>query len=466
MKREALVIFAVMMMTGMVFAQGEAAGMPPGRVKNQQRRPMASPSGAVAEGANEGKVGPPVTLECGAVLDVKSGQIQRGVHIVVQDGKIEAVQPFSSGAANMGLPPGTQTIDLRNDTCLPGLIDTHTHTMLNGDITAEDYDVQLLKESDPYRAIVATRNVDWELHRGFTTIRDLETEGAGYSDVDLKTAINRGIVPGPRMIVATRALDVTGAYPLSGYNWQIQVPPGVQFCDGAEECRVAVREQTGHGADWIKVYVDRSYYVEGGILKDIPTFTMDELNAIVDEAHREHHKVAAHAMALYGVHNAVTAGVDSIEHGDYIAPEDMAVMKQKGIWYVPTMFVGEYVAHGRAQAGAPVWEQMVNINGDTFKRAMQQGIKIAFGTDVGGFDWSVNPAKEFEVRVKWGQSAIDAIRSATIDAATLLDMQSRIGSIETGKLADIIAVPGDPLQDITLLEKVSFVMKDGAVVKH
>ncbi|MGH9522891.1 MAG: amidohydrolase family protein, partial [Terriglobales bacterium] len=442
------------------FAQGEAAGMPAGRPKNQ-KRPMGSPSGAVAA-QDQSATNPnqTVVLLCGSLLDVNTGQLRQHVAVTIHGNKIESL----NGAApeKTEAPP---TIDLRNSTCLPGLIDAHTHTMLNGDITAEDYDVQLLKQSDPYRAIVATRNVEWELNRGFTTIRDVETEGAGYSDVDLKTAINRGIVPGPRMVVATRALDVTGAYPLSGYNWQIEVPHGLQFCDGAEDCRKAVREQTGHGADWIKVYVDRSYYVENGVLKDIPTFTPEELAAIVDEAHREHHKVAAHAMALYGVHNAVTAGVDSIEHGDYIAPEDMAVMKQKGIWYVPTMFVGEYVAHGRAQAGAPVWEQMVQINGETFKRAMQEGIKIAFGTDVGGFDWSVNPAKEFEVRTKWGQSPAAAIRSATIDAATLLDMQNRIGSIEPGKLADIIAVPGDPLTDITVLEKVNFVMKDGTVIK-
>ena len=157
--------------------------------------------------------------------------------------------------------------------------------------------------------------------------------------------------------------------------------------------------------------------------------------------------------------------MDSIEHGDYIAPDDMATMKQKGIWYVPTMFVGEYVAQGRAQAGAPVWVQMVNINGETFRRALQAGVKIAFGTDAGGYDWAINPAKEFSVRVKWGQSPAAAIRSATIDAATLLGMDRQVGSIEAGKLADIVAVPGDPLADISVLEKVSFVMKDGMVVK-
>jgi imidazolonepropionase-like amidohydrolase len=203
----------------------------------------------------------------------------------------------------------------------------------------------------------------------------------------------------------------------------------------------------------------------GLILKDVPTFTMEELKAIVDETHRERKHIASHAIGMYGVHNSVEAGVDSIEHGDYIAPEDLQTMKAKGIWFVPTLFVGEYVAQGRAQAGAPVWVKMVEIAGDTFKRAMQAGVKIAFGTDAGGFDWNINPAKEFAVRVKLGQSPAAAIRSATIDAATLMGMERQVGSIEAGKLADIVAVPGDPLSDISVLEKVSFVMKDGVVVR-
>jgi imidazolonepropionase-like amidohydrolase len=401
---------------------------------------------------------------CDSLLDVKTGQIRKDVAITVRGNQIERVESSNEGPLYPADAPREQLLVVKG-TCLPGLIDTHTHMLLNGDITAEDYDEQLLKESDPYRAILATRNAKRALNYGFTTIRDLETEGAGYSDVDLKTAINRGIVPGPRMQVATRALDVTGAYPLQGYNWQIEVPHGVQFCDGAEDCRKAVREQTGHGADWIKVYSDRSYYVDGNALKDVPTFTLDELKAIVDETHRERKKIASHAIAMYGVHNSVEAGVDSIEHGDYIAPEDLATMKEKGIWFVPTLFVGEYVAQGRANAGAPVWVTMVNIAGDTFKRALQAGVKIAFGTDAGGFDWNINPAKEFAVRVKLGQSPVATIRSATIDAATLLGMDKQVGSIETGRLADIVAVPGDPLADITALEKVSFVMKDGVVIK-
>src|SRR5437588_12426854 len=289
---------------------------------------------------------------------------------------------------------------------------------------------------------------------GFTAIRDVETEGAGYADVDLRNAINRGVIPGPRMQVATRALDVTGAYPLLGYAPDVPVPHGVQVVDGPEEGRKAVREQIMYGADWIKVYSDRSYRVrEDGVLDDIPTFTLDELRAIVDEAHRERHKVASHAMALNGVHNSVEAGVDSIEHGNYIGDEDLKTMAAHGIFYVPTIFVGEYVAQGRAAEGAPVWVQMLKIHEDTFRRAMKAGVKIAFGTDAGGFDWKVNPAKEFSCMVMFLISLGQEIRSATSVAAELLGVNDLLGTIEPGKLADIVAVPGDPLGDVSLMEK-------------
>jgi imidazolonepropionase-like amidohydrolase len=202
-----------------------------------------------------------------------------------------------------------------------------------------------------------------------------------------------------------------------------------------------------------------------GVLDDIPTFTLDELRAIVDEAHRERHKVASHAMALNGVHNSVEAGVDSIEHGNYIADEDLKTMVAHGTFYVPTIFVGEYVAQGRAAAGAPVWLKMIQIHEDTFRRAMKAGVKIAFGTDAGGFDWKINPAKEFSSMVKFGMTPAQAIRAATSTAAQLLGMQDTLGTIEAGKFADIVAVPGDPLSDVTVMEKVDFVMKNGEVYR-
>jgi imidazolonepropionase-like amidohydrolase len=399
-------------------------------------------------------------VRCGALFQPESGQMQRRVVIAIQGERIQGVQE------NGATPAGGQVIDLSDYTCLPGLIDTHTHTLLQGDITAADYDEQLLKQSVAYRAILGTRSVRRALEYGFTTIRDLETEGAGYADVDLKKAINNGVIPGPRMKVATRAMDVTGAYPLSGYSWEIQVPHGVQVVDGPDGARKAVREQISFGADWIKVYSDRSYFVRAdGVLDDIPTFTLEELRAIVDEAHREHHKVASHAMALNGVHNSVEAGVDSVEHGNYIAQADLKTMAEKGIFYVPTIYVGEYVAQGRADAGAKVWLDMIRIHTDTFQRALKAGVKIAFGTDIGGFDWGITPAKEFPYMVQYGMTPAQAIRSATSTAAELLGMQNEVGSIAPGKFADLIAVKGDPLSDITILQKVDFVMKGGEVFK-
>jgi len=399
-----------------------------------------------------------IALRCGSLFDGRSDSLRKNVVVVIEGEKIREVAASA--------PAGAEVVDLSHDTCLPGLIDTHTHVLLQGDITAADYDEQLLKQSPEYRTILATVNARRALEYGFTSIRDLETEGAGYADADVKKAINDGVIPGPRMQVATRALDVTGAYPLQGYAPAVMVPHGVQLVDGADNARQAVREQISHGADWIKVYSDRSYRVrEDGVLEDIPTFTLDELRAIVDETHRERHKVASHAMALNGVHNSVEAGVDSIEHGNYIAEEDLKTMASRGIFYVPTIYVGEYVAQGRAAAGAPVWLKMIQIHEDTFRRAMKAGVKIAFGTDAGGFDWKINPAKEFSSMVKFGMTPAQAIRSATVTAAELLGMKDSLGTVESGKLADIVAVPGDPLADVSVMEKVDFVMKGGAVYR-
>ncbi|MFY9561574.1 MAG: amidohydrolase family protein [Terriglobales bacterium] len=409
-----------------------------------------------------------IYIECGAVFDSTTEKLIQKVRIAVSmpEGTIAAVQQHH-GNIGLGVASGTvETIDLSKQTCLPGLVDTHTHILLQGDITAADYDEQLLKQSPEYRTILATVNARRALEYGFTTIRDLETEGAGYADVDVKKAIENGVIPGPRMQVATRAMDVTGAYPLLGYAPNVEVPHGVQVVDGADAGRKTVREQIMHGADWIKVYSDRSYRLrDDGVLDDIPTFTLDELRAIVDETHRQRHKIASHAMALNGVHNSVEAGVDSIEHGNYIADEDLKTMVSKGIYYVPTIYVGEYVAQGRAAAGAPVWVKMIAVHEATFRRALKAGVKIAFGTDAGGFDWKVNPAKEFSSMVKFGMTPAQALRSATFSAAELLGMQDKVGTIEPGKLADIVAVPGDPLADVSVMEKVDFVMKGGVMYR-
>jgi len=414
---------------------------------------------AVAQGGPAASPSKVTYVLCGSLYDGKSDSPQKTVTVRIVDGKIDSVTAGKAPAE-----PAAELIDLSNEACLPGLIDTHTHVLLQGDITAEDYDVQLLKSSVPYRTILGTVSARRALEYGFTTIRDLESEGAGYADVDIKKAINHGEIPGPRMQVSGRAMDVTGSYPLLGYSWELKMPKGVQEVDGPEDGRKAVREQISHGIDWIKVYSDRSYYVRpDGVLDDIPTFTVDELKAIVDETHRERRKIASHAAALNGVHNSVEAGVDSIEHGMYIADADLKTMVAHGTYYVPTLFVGEYVAEGRAAQGAKVWIDMIKIHEDTFHRALKAGVRIAFGTDAGGFDWKINPAKEFSVMVKYGMTPAQALRSATITAAELLGMQDKIGSVEAGKYADIVAVPSDPMSDIQQLEKVNFVMKGGVV---
>jgi imidazolonepropionase-like amidohydrolase len=244
---------------------------------------------------------------------------------------------------------------------LPGLIDAHTHVLLQGDITQADYDEQLLKESIPYRTIRATVAAKTALHNGFTAIRDLETEGAMYADVDLKRAINHGFIPGPRMFVSTRAFSATGMYPLLGYSWELKVPEGVQVVDGADEIRKAVRQQVKYGADWIKFYCDRRYYLKDGKLRSRVNFTEEEIKVLVNESHRLERRVAAHAMGRDGIMAALKAGVDSIEHGDGLDEETIDLMVSKGVYWCPTIYVGVYVAEGRAAAGAPVWKTMVEL---------------------------------------------------------------------------------------------------------
>jgi len=294
----------------------------------------------------------------------------------------------------------------------------------------------------------------------------LETEGAYYADVSIRDAIKQGVIPGPRMLVVTRALDVTGAYALLGYDPALKLPHGVQVVDGPDACRRAVREQIGNGADWIKVYADQRVSTADGVVHSIPTFTPEEFHAIVDETHREHHKVAAHAMGLEGVHSALEAGADSIEHGAYIADDDLKTMVAHGTWYVPTLYIFVYAEEIHQASGFPGWEGGVAIHAETFRRALNSGVKIAFGTDVGGFEWSINPAKEFPLMVKYGMTPAQALRAATVSGADLVDMKNQFGSVEPGKFADLVAVSGNPLKDISILENVNFVMKEGVVFKQ
>ncbi|HXL23154.1 MAG TPA: amidohydrolase family protein [Candidatus Dormibacteraeota bacterium] len=398
-----------------------------------------------------------IAIRAGRLIDGKSDTPILNALIVIEGDKIVSVTPG-------GTPPsGVELIDLSKATVLPGFADVHTHVLLQGDITAADYDEQLLKQSIPYRAILAARNARIALDHGFTTIRDLETEGAMYADVDVKTAIANGEVPGPRMQVATRALTPTGMYPLLGYSWELKVPTGVQYADGVDGVRKAVREQIMYGADWIKYYSDRRYHFESdGVLHSMVNFTDEEAKAIVDETHRLGKKVAAHCIGSDGIAAALRAGVDTVEHGDGLTDALMDEMARKGVYWVPTITVGAYVAPGRGGN----WQKMADLERDNLPKAVKKGVKIALGTDAGGFDWKgLNQAKEFEYYVQYGMSPIQAIRTGTSVAAELLGWADKAGTIEPGKWADIVAVSGDPLKDITELQRVKFVMKAGKVYK-
>jgi imidazolonepropionase-like amidohydrolase len=398
-------------------------------------------------------------IRAGWLIDGVGDERRADQGILVEGDRIVLVGPYREVA---GRAAGVKTIDLSGMTVLPGLIDNHTHILLQGDITAADYDQQLLKESIPYRTIRAVAAVRTALMNGFTTMRDVETEGAMYADVDVKTAINRGIVPGPRMFVATRAMSATGMYPLSGYSWELRVPEGVQIVDGVDNIRRAVREQAKYGADWIKFYADRRYF-EGpdGKLHSWVNFTDEEMKALVDEAHRLGKKVAAHAIGWDGIDAALRAGVNTIEHGDGLTPDLMDRMIRQKVYWCPTIFVGVYVAEGRGG----IWPKMVEFERVAFGEAVKRGVLISYGTDAGGYAWTENQAKELSYMVRYGMTSMQAIKSATSVAAALLDQSANLGSITPGRFADIIAVKSDPLADISELERVSFVMKGGQVYR-
>jgi imidazolonepropionase-like amidohydrolase len=299
-------------------------------------------------------------------------------------------------------------------------------------------------------------------------MRDLETEGADYGDVALRDAIHEGVIPGPRLQVAGRALSTTGSYPITHFRPDWPFPTGVQICDGADGCRKSVREHISFGVNWIKIYANTGglRLTSDGYVDSPPNWTKEEIEAVVSEAHAHRIQVAAHATSDTGTRIAVDAGVDSIEHGNSIRPEIAKLMAAKGIYMSPTLTVSAYVAEPRAKAGASIWAEMPKILAKSFGNCRKAGVKIVFGTDAGGFPWTeINQAQEFEHEVRLGMSPLEAIRSATTVAADLLGWKGKTGVIEKDAWADLVAVKGDPLQDISVLSRIDWVMKAGEVVR-
>ena len=424
------------------------------------KKPFVLAAAALLLGAAPPPDAPVVAVRAARLLDVKTGRYVERPVVVVRAGLVESVGTQA--------PPGARVIDLGDRTLLPGLIDTHTHVLLQGDATQAEYEQQILKEYPAHRVARAVRAMKIALEHGFTSMRDVETEGAGYDDVALRDAVNEGVVPGPRMQVVGPALSTTGTYPILRFRPDWKFPTGVQLCDGADGCRRAVREQLSFGTDWVKVYANTGgiHTTPDGYIESPPNWTKEELAAVVTEAHARGAKVAAHATSDTGTRMAVEAGVDSIEHGTSIRPELAREMARKGIFLSPTLTVTAYVAEPRAREGRAIWAEIPKSQARSFENCRKAGVKIAFGTDAGGFPWTeINQAREFEHEVRLGMSPIEAIRSATTVAAELLGTVGRAGVVAPGSWADLVAVPGDPLSDVSVLSRIDFVMKGGEIVR-
>jgi imidazolonepropionase-like amidohydrolase len=400
----------------------------------------------------------PVTaIRCGRFFDGKTLVLHENVLLLVQGDRIQAVGP------SLEIPAQAKVIDLGQSTVMPGLIDCHTHMFLHG----IPYEEALLKKSLQYRAIWASVAARKALLAGFTSIRDIETEGAGYGDVALRDAINEGIVIGPRMQCATRALSITGGYSPYGYSPDVLVPRGAQIVDGIDGVRRAVREQLSNGADLIKIYIDhrRRGTPNPDMLTAWPTFSLEEVKIIVEEAAKVNAKVAAHVYASAAAQTAIKGGVASLEHGIYLDEPTFKMMNEKGVYWVPTLMA--YLQFNDDPKATPERRRLMagttERHRDTFQRALKLGVKIAFGSDLDGNQ--ENAGQEFLWMVRYGMPPLQALKSATSVAAELLGWEDRLGSLEPGKLADVVAVAGNPVDDITAMTRVNFVMKNGVVYK-
>jgi imidazolonepropionase-like amidohydrolase len=419
----------------------------------------ATPAGAQSPARSEQVT----VIRAGTVIDGSNATPRKNQLIFVHGNRIEKVTDSATQ-----IPAEAAVIDLSTSTVLPGLIDSHTHIFLWGEDPAKGgYDENILKAGIALRAARATFACRRALEQGFTSIRDLETEGAGYGDIEIKQAIEEGTIPGPRIFGATRAISTTGGYNLEGYAPELEMPKGAQLVDGPVEARKAARQQLEHGADWIKVYMThRSWVDKQGNLVSQPTLTVEELKAVVDETHGWQKKVACHAYNGIGLQRALDGGCDSIEHGLEITDAQIAQMARQGTWYCPTIspYYGDW-----APADTPGGKRdraRAATHEISFKKALKAHLKIVFGTDIGGMPWTDSMAQEFKRMVDLGMAPMDAIESATTRAAEMLDMKGEIGVLAPGAFADIVAVSSDPLTDVTILEHVRFVMHDGAVFKN
>jgi imidazolonepropionase-like amidohydrolase len=401
------------------------------------------PATQSVESQNSKPVETVYVLKPARIFDGDSAQLHENWVVLVRGEKIEAVGP----AGDVKAPSDAKVIDLPGMTLMPGLIEAHSHILLHP-YSETVWNDQVAREALSLRVARATNHLRNELMAGFTTLRDLGTEGAGYADVGLKQAVNQGIIPGPRLLVATRAIVATGSYGPKGYAPEWNVPQGAEEASGPEELTRVVREQIGKGADWVKVYADYRWGAGGGAHA---TFTLDELKVAVEVAKSAGIPVSAHSSSTEGARRAILAGVETIEHGDGLTPELFRLMKDRGVALCPTLAVASGAGIERKKA--------------LFKQALDAGVTIASGSDVGVFAHGDN-AKEIELMVEWGMPILDALRSATSVDARVLHLDDKVGRVKDGLFADLIAVEGDPTKDISALRHVRLVMKNGTVYKQ